>query len=130
MIVQIATVEADDPDDEAHPPTAVERERWSPVTPCAVIDTFIVRPEVAERHADPERALRPGLWVVLAPEQTRGIEPPCAGKTAKVTDTGGNPFEVTIAAVFARSGVLAICFAGIDRAAIPRGSRVTWEGGP
>jgi len=94
-----------------------------------VIDSFYVRPEVAERYPDRELPLRDGLWVVLAPEQTLGIEPPRDGQKATVTSVRGNPFEVAIRAVSTRSGVLALCFADLDRTAIPRGSRVTWEGG-
>jgi hypothetical protein len=89
-----------------------------------VIDTIRVSATLAERYPD---GLAQGLWLILAPEQTRGLSLPGVGQTVTIEKPDGSIIQISLDGAEAHHGVIALGFRHLDKEAVPRLSRVSWE---
>jgi hypothetical protein len=88
-----------------------------------VIDRITVNAALAARY--PEGLLE-GLWVILAPEETRDTPVPTSGRVVNIEKPDGSVNQVTLDGADIRRGVMALHFLHLDKDDIPRLSRVWW----
>src|SRR5262249_34350601 len=93
-----------------------------------VIDHILVSADHAERLAErfPD-SLTQGLWVILEPQETRGIPLPSVGQIVSIKRPDGGTVQLALDGAKAnKSGVIALHFRHLSKEAIPRLSRVSW----
>jgi hypothetical protein len=87
------------------------------------IDRIQVSADHAKRYPD---SLAEGLWVILDPEQTQGVDLPLVGQIVTIERPDGSTLQLPLDGAKAPHGVLGLHFRHLDKEAIPRLSLVSW----
>ena len=91
-----------------------------------VFDTMNITPEMCARYLATD-FLEAGLWLVLNPNETQGVELPEAGTTLEITTQDNNAFSTPCVSAEIRHGVIALRILVAEPVEVKPKSRVYWE---